>query len=512
MSIICQICQQKFPKIIPWQHLKTHDITSEEYKKQHGTLYSLLTLEKLQKRVPHNKGQKVTDPTHLAKIRSAMEKREERFRRGEISRGSQKTLDQKQVLSQKTKSYADQHPEEMRLRAQKAVETKIEKGYDFGQSMRGKTHKESTKLIIGEKSKQSNQIKSQQANDRIMSRISNLDLALKNKITEWSLDLHCNRCGTDFSFTKQYFHLSKITDTICPTCHPRTKTTSGQEADLYQFIKNLRPDSVSGYRSHYHSKEIDVYIPDLNLGFEYNGLYWHSESVLMHNNQSPHSDHEKLLEFQSQGIRLIQIFEDEWINKPDIVKSRVANILGKTTQKISARRCQAKEISSKEASQFCNDNHIMGTGRSNIRLGLHHDDKIVAVMTFSKNNISRKITSWELNRYASKIGYSVVGGASKLFTAFLRGHDPSKIVSFSDNRWSDGGLYQQLGFQRINLGTPNYWYTLPNNVKRIHRFNLRKSPSDPKDKTELELRRQQGYTRIWDSGSSRWEWNKENGA
>jgi hypothetical protein len=512
MSIICQICQQKFPKIIPWQHLKTHDITSEEYKKHHGPLYSPETLEKFQQRIPHNKGQKVTDPVHLARIRSAMEKREERFHRGEISRGSKKTPEQKQVLSQKTKSYAVQNPEEMRLRAQKALETKIKKGYDFGQTMRGKKHKESTRLVIGKKSKQSNQAKSQQANDRILSRISDSNLSLLNNVAEWSLDLHCNQCGTDFSFTKQYFYLSKITDTICPTCHPRVRPTSSQETELYRFIKSLCSDAISGYRSHYHSKEIDVYIPDLHLGVEYNGLYWHSESVLMHNNRSAQTDHEKFLLLQSQGIRLIQIFEDEWINKPQIVKSRLANILGKTSQKIPARKCHVKEMSSKEAAQFCNDNHIMGAGRSNVRLGLYHDDEVMAVMTFSKNNISRKITSWELNRYVTKIDFSVVGGASKLFTAFIRRHDPATIVSFSDNRWSDGGLYQQLGFKQINSGTPNYWYTLPNNAKRIHRFNLRKTASDPRDQTERELRKQQGYDRVWDSGSSRWEWNKENGA
>lgn len=512
MSITCQICQQGFAKIIPWQHLKTHDITSAEYKKQHGSLYSAETLEKYQHRIPHNKGQKVSDPGHLARIRSAIQKREQRFQKGEIARGSKKTSEQKAVLSRKIKAYASQNPQEIRDRARQAVETKRQQNYDFGSNMRNKKHCESTKLIIGEKARLTNQKKSQQANDRILSRIADLDLVLKNDIREWNLHLQCNRCITDFSFTKQYFHLSKITDTICPTCYPRAKPVSGQELELYQFIKTLSADAVSGYRSQYHSKEIDVYIPNLKIGFEYNGLYWHSESVLSHNNRSSKSDYEKLLEFQSQNIRLIQIFEDEWINQKDIVKSRVANILGKTSQKIPARRCCVHEISSKEASQFCNSNHIMGSGRSNVRLGLYHGNDLVAVMTFSKNNISRKVTTWELNRYAPKIDLSVVGGASKLFCAFLRLYDPATVISFSDNRWSEGGLYQQLGFEKINSGIPNYWYTLPNTTKRIHRFNLRKTTSDPKDITERELRKQQGYDRIWDSGSSRWQWTNKNGA
>jgi hypothetical protein len=72
MSITCQLCQTTFAKIIPWQHLKTHGITTDQYKQQFGSLYSADTLEKFQQRVPHNKGQKVTDPDRLFKHRLAM--------------------------------------------------------------------------------------------------------------------------------------------------------------------------------------------------------------------------------------------------------------------------------------------------------------------------------------------------------------------------------------------------------------------------------------------------------
>ena len=120
--------------------------------------------------------------------------------------------------------------------------------------------------------------------------------------------------------------------------------------------------------------------------------------------------------------------------------------------------------------------------------------------------------SWELNRFASLVDVSVTGAASRLFMAFRRQHDPGLVVSFSDNRWSDGAVYQRLGFRRVHPGRPNYWYTLPNTARRIHRYNLRKPSAHTGNQTEAELRQQQGYSRIWDSGSSRWEWTKENGA
>lgn len=507
MSIACQICQKEFAKIIPWQHLKTHGITSADYKKQHGSLFGPETLEKFQQRVPHNKGQKVTDPHHQARFKAAIEKREQRFRCGEFGRGAAKTQEQKQTSSEKNKIYAALHPEEMKLRAQRAVESKKQQGYDFGKHMRGKKHRDSSRAKIGQKSRSAAQQKSQQANDRILTRIADLGLTLRNSITQWSLDLTCQHCGTDFVFTKQYFHLSKIKTTVCPRCYPRVRRVSAQETKLYEFIKDLWPTAISSYRPSYHSREIDIYIPDLNIGFEYNGLYWHSESVLAHNNRSPKADHEKLLAFQSQGTRLIQIFEDEWINQPHIVKSRIANIVGKTQHRVQARQCQVRAISSRQAADFCNHNHVMGAGRSNVRLGLYHCGSLVSVMTFCKNNISRRNMTWELNRFACAVGLHVVGGASRLFAAFVREHCPDRVVSFSDNRWSDGGLYQRLGFEKVNSGTPNYWYILPNVTKRMHRYGLRKTPADPQQQTEVELRKQQGYDRIWDSGSSRWEWS-----
>jgi len=76
-------------------------------------------------------------------------------------------------------------------------------------------------------------------------------------------------------------------------------------------------------------------------------------------------------------------------------------------------------------------------------------------MTFSKSNLSRKISSWELNRFCSLMNHQIVGGASKLFAAFLREVSPLSVISYSDNRWSSGGVYSALGFEKLTDGTPN---------------------------------------------------------
>lgn len=510
MSIICQLCQTKFNKIIPWQHLRLHEIDSKNYKQKFGSLYSDDTLKLLRNKIPHNKGAKVTDPIQLAKLNAAIQNREQRFKAGEFSRGTKWTATQKQHLSNKSIEFAATNPNSMKLRARKAIETKIKNGYDIGSGMRGKNHSVETKIKISKKSILSNLKKSQNSNLEIIEKIKSLSLTLLNQITEKNLLLACNNCRTKFSFTKQYFHPSKFKESMCPTCYPRIKSYSQKEIDLYNYILAINPNAINGFRDSYHSKEIDIFIPDLKIGFEFNGLYWHSESVLLHNNQDPKKDYNKLIEMQNNGIRLIQIFEDEWDNKKNIVLSRIDNILGVTGNKIFARNCVVKEVSSRDASLFAEATHIMGRGRSNIRYGLYHNDKLISCMTFTNNNLSRKINSqWEINRFSSLPNTLVVGGASKLFAKFVKTINPTNVISYSDNRWSSGLLYQNLGFKLINPGKPNYWYTKHNTSLRIHRFRLR---AKEKNKNEYVSESTQamigGFSKIWDSGAAKWQWSQ----
>jgi hypothetical protein len=510
MSILCKLCNTEFEKIIPWQHLKTHDVTSAEYKLAHGPLYSEETLLKFSTRVPHNKGTTVTDPEHLAVLRAGVALREEKYKNGLLTRAIHRTLteEERKNLSEKTKEYAKTHANEMKARGTKAVVTKLERGYDFGKNMRGKIVSDETRDLIRKLALARVQQKTIVSHAAILEKISQLDLVLHSDIHDTQLDLECTHCATRFLFTKQYFTPSKFKKSLCPTCWPRHVRTSKGESDIFEFIKNICPDAISNYRSHYHAKEIDVFVPSLNIGIEFNGLYWHSEPVLLANNKSPRSDREKQEHFSNQGIRIINIYEDEWGNKSDIVKSRLQNILGVTGTTIYARKCQVREVSSKDAAAFCNANHLMGKGRSNIRLGLYYEDKMVSVMTFSNNNLSRKAIIWEINRFASLLNVNVVGGASRLFKTFIRQHKPDQVLSYADNRWSAGNLYRQLGFTKINDGTPNYWYLKTNLLQRIHRFTLRKTRADDVNLTEYENRELQGYTRIWDCGSSKWMWDQ----
>lgn len=203
----------------------------------------------------------------------------------------------------------------------------------------------------------------------------------------------------------------------------------------------------------------------------------------------------------------IIIFEDEWKNKKNIVKSRLLNIFGKS-KRIFARKCEIKEITdNKLIRRFLNENHIQGFVGSKVKVGLFYKEQLVSLMTFGGLRKSmgqvKKENTYELLRFCNKLNTSVIGGGSKLFKYFLRTYNPNEIISYADKRWSKGILYENLGFKKVSDTIKNYYWIVDNN--REYRFKWRKDilvskGYDPK-MTEIEIMNNLGYFRIFDKGN-----------
>lgn len=540
MSILCKICMKEFEKQITNSHLKTHGITTAEYRNTYGedslscsTYKKLLSEKRLGVNNPNfNKKwdsrkkndmsllKKGSTPWNKGKNYESTEKmifgisqREEKYKSGQLVRNLSKPTEKtKKKIAESITLYAATHSTEFAERAKKALETKVKKGYDFGRNMRGKKHSDETKQKLTAIRNITNKKKNQESKERIIQNAAKASCKVVSFEQQY-VKLSCLRCQHTFTFTKQYFTDSKLNLECCPICFPRIpQYRSEGEIELFNFILELESTAQPNVRQIVDKSEIDIYIPKQKIAIEYNGLYWHSEDVLTYNGKSKISDYLKRKKIQGIGVRYVAIFEDEWLNKKEIVKSRIRNILKKTPQVVYARKCNIKSVDSKTASKFCDENHIQGKGRSNIRYGLYYDNELISLMTFSKNNLSRKIIDWEINRFCSKINTNVVGAASRLFKHFVKQHSPTQIISYSDNRWSEGNLYKTLGFEFKQETKPNYWYMSPNCITRIHRFNLRKTNKDNRNISEMQLRTKEGFKRIWDCGSTKWIWTNENGA
>ena len=295
----------------------------------------------------------------------------------------------------------------------------------------------------------------------------------------------------------------------CPICG---KNMSIAEKEIEEYINSLGIETESKKRGILKdNKEIDILMPKEGIGIEYNGLKWHCDEF---KDKNYHLD--KTKECKENGIRLIHIFEDEWVNKQDIIKSMLSNILGKTENKVYARKCEIREVDKDTKSKFLDDSHIQGNVSSEINLGLYYNNELVSLMSFGKPriNLGRKShddNEYELLRFCNKLNTSVIGGASKLFKHFIEKYNPSSITSYCDRRWSIGGMYETLGFEFSHYSSPNYYYIIGNNRK--NRFKYRKSELvkegyDP-NKTEREIMSERGIHRIYDCGTIVYKWFKK---
>lgn len=320
----------------------------------------------------------------------------------------------------------------------------------------------------------------------------------------------CDICGNEFSSA-----LINSEFPYCRKCHPkvvhinhklygefneRTIRTSKEEDELYEFCNSFGYKIERSKRGLFENKnkEVDFYFPELNLAIEYNGLYWHSDEYIDKNEHI-----RKTEELSKQNIRLIHIFEDEWVFKKSIVKNRLRNLLNKQKYKIYARKCTIKTVSSAETKKFLEKYHIQGNVYSKINLGLFFKNRLVAIMSFSKSRFNKKF-NWELVRYATIGHFSIVGGASKLFSYFIKNHGGT-IISYADRRWSNGSLYEKLNFKFLYNSNINYFYT--KRYDRYSRIQFQKHKLKDKLKkfnanlSERDNMRLNGFHVIWDCGN-----------
>jgi len=276
-------------------------------------------------------------------------------------------------------------------------------------------------------------------------------------------------------------------------------TQSMGEKQVLQFIRQLGIEALSGDRIMIKPYELDIYIPSHNLAIEYCGLYWHSEQ--QGKDRWYHQNKHVLC--KNQNIQLLTIFEDEWVTRAPQVKRKLRHLLHKTlSDRIFARKCSLIDVSTNNKKLFFDQHHIQGNGPGSINLGLEHNGNLVACMSFIKH----KHHHYYLNRYATSC--TVVGGFSKLLKWFENTVSWNTIVSFADNRWSNGDLYFQTGWTLDKVIPPDYSYS-PDSKQRLHKFNYRRIhlPKKLKHYDELLSERQNcdanGVLRIWDCGKMR---------
>ena len=312
----------------------------------------------------------------------------------------------------------------------------------------------------------------------------------------------CNRCKKEYEFD-----LTACQFLRCPECDA---FMSIFQTEVVDYIKQILPNEpiVINNRAIINPLELDIYVPNKNIAIETDGIYYHSE-ISSGRNSNYHLNKTKTC--ATKGIRLIHVFENDWIHKKDIVKSILKNLLIKENKKIYARNCTVKEITSNQKTEFLNLNNIYGNDLSMVKLGLFHNNELVMVMTLTTAKFSKSIT-WEINRCASKLNTNIIGGMSKLFKYFIRKYSPPKVISYCDRRYFSGESLLKIGFQFIENTPPEYHYIIDaydtlENPGAWRKLALKEKLAifDPA-LSEWENMKVNGFDRIWDCGHSKWIW------
>lgn len=291
-------------------------------------------------------------------------------------------------------------------------------------------------------------------------------------------------------------------DTRCRACG--FGGSSVRESELSSFVSSLGIDVRTHHRQIDPAYEYDITVPGQGIAVEFNGLYWHSERV-----KGADYHLRKTFAANKAGWQLIHVWEDDWVFRRPVVEKMLKRKLGVSDEpRLNARSLTYRQVSSAEATQFLEENHIQGASGGSWRGGLFKGDELVAVMLMKR----RSEGHYELTRFATSA--IVRGGHSKLLKRFIEEVNPEWIITFADRGVSDGGLYEKSGFVKDGELAPDYMYRV--GQKREHKFNYRKArfKRDPnleyeEGLTEKQLADLNGLDRIYDAGKVRWVWTRD---
>ena len=119
-----------------------------------------------------------------------------------------------------------------------------------------------------------------------------------NKVAHWI-------CQKGHKYTKAIYN--RVSGSDCPICS-RARRTSFPEQCFFYYIKKVFPDAINSYRDIFENgMELDIYIPSIKTGIEYDGIFWHDKKSL-------HREEKKYDICKNNGIRLFRIKEGDFLD------------------------------------------------------------------------------------------------------------------------------------------------------------------------------------------------------
>lgn len=218
---------------------------------------------------------------------------------------------------------------------------------------------------------------------------------------------------------------------------------------------------------------------------------------------------EKTLEYASQGIQLVHLWQDCWVAKQAIVRSRIAALSGSFIR-IHARQTEVRRVTKDVAFHFFTTVHMQGFVNGRYHYGLYCDGRLVAMASFSAGRQmlrnSMIVRSFELLRYANLLHHRVTGGLGKLIARFVTDVRPDDIMTYSDLDWGTGNGYRTLNFEQIAVTQPQTFWIHPLEMIRYCSCRLPHQLTDEFQQQEKhgnidDFLKNTGYVKIYNAGN-----------
>lgn len=214
----------------------------------------------------------------------------------------------------------------------------------------------------------------------------------------------------------------------------------------------------------------------------------------------------KMIDTRDRGVDLVTVYDIEWRDRAVQVLGFIQSKLNLNNIHIGARECKVACIATADAREFIDAYHIQPSLINPFSYGLFYEGDLIAVMTFRMHH--RNNRQIVLSRFCAKTGMTIAGGASKLFKYAVDNNHWDEVVSWSDNRWSNGNLYRKLGFEKQADLPPDYSYVKHGKLIIAKQACTKAKLGAASGQTEHERALELGLYRIYDCGKIRWVWNR----
>lgn len=515
-TVECLECSERFSQLT-WKHLKSHGLTSAEYKKKYpgAETRSPATIarkkdgarranahrvgvarsEEVKAKIRATRAANPAEAWNKGVARTEEQKRRQSetrkrmFATGELvhwNTGRATSEETKQKISETALSQERTYTEESKRKREETYDQKRSDGWvhhntaAFKEKLRTSFNPDAEKLF----------------NDREWL----YEQHVTNKRTLASicveLGLHWYHQATTMQQQMKNFDIP---------VHRWTEHISAGQLELENFLTSLGVEFETNVRTIIAPYELDIYIPEFEIAIEYNGLFWHSEA----NGKDAGYHLMKTKMCEEKGVRLIHLMEDEWRDQTEQCKATLRHFFGKSERGVFARKTTIREIPWSVAKPFLDEHHLLFSGAAgSYRIGAYDGDELIGVMVFgTKTNEGSSPDEIELKRFVTNKKNNP-GLGSKMFKHAIREKGYDRVVAFVDRRWFTGLVKDHIGFEVVGASEPVVWWT--NGTTRRHRRFMTKEQLIERfgdtGQSKREMLREHGFVRIWDCGKIKLEW------